>query len=76
MNIKILGVGCPKCRLLEENTRRALGELEIKADVEKVTDITRIMGYGVMFTPALVIDEKVVSSGRALSYEEIKRILG
>jgi len=75
MKIKILGSGCPNCKVLEANTKKALVELKIKADVEKVTDIAKIMEYGVMSTPALVIDEKIVSSGRVLSSDEIKKLL-
>ena len=75
MKIKVLGSGCPNCKVLEANTKKALDELKIKADVEKITDITKIMEYGVMSTPALVIDEKVVSYGRVLSPEEIKKLL-
>ena len=75
MKIKILGSGCPNCIRLEENTKKALKDLNKKAGVEKVTDIAKIMGYGIMSTPALVIDEKVVSYGKALSPEEIKKFL-
>ena len=75
MKIKILGSGCRNCKVLEANTKRALEELKIKSDVEKVTDIARIMEYGVMSTPALVVNEKVVSYGRVLNPEEIKNIL-
>jgi len=75
MKIKVLGSGCPNCKILEANTKKALEELKIKADVEKVTDIAKIMEYGVMSTPALVIDKKVVSYGRVLTSEEIKKFL-
>jgi small redox-active disulfide protein 2 len=75
MKIKVLGSGCPNCKVLEANTKKALEGLKIKADVEKVTDIAKIMEYGVMSTPALVINEKVVSSGRVLTSEEIKKFL-
>jgi len=75
MKIKILGTGCPNCKILEANTKEALEELKIKANVEKVTDIAKIMEYGVMSTPALVINEKVVSYGRVLSSDEIKKFL-
>ena len=75
MKIKILGSGCPKCKFLEANVRKAVEEMKIKADIEKVTDIENIIEYGIMSTPALVIDEKVVSYGRVLSPEEIKKIL-
>ena len=75
MKIKVLGSGCPNCKILEANTKKALEELKIKADVEKVTDIAKIMEYGIMSTPALIIDEKVVSYGKVLSPNEIKKLL-
>jgi len=75
MKIKVLGSGCPNCKVLEANTKKALEELKIKADVEKVTDIAKIMEYGIMSTPALIIDEKVVSYGKVLSSNEIKKLL-
>jgi small redox-active disulfide protein 2 len=75
MILKILGTGCPKCKKLEENARLAISELGISATVEKVTELDKIMDYGVMMTPALVIDEKVVSSGKLLSASDIKALL-
>lgn len=75
MNIKILGGGCANCKKLEENTVQALKELNLEASIEEVKDIDKIIDYGVMKTPALVIDEKVKSSGRVLGVEEIKKIL-
>ena len=75
MKIKVLGTGCPNCKVLEANTKKALDEMKKKASVEKVTDMVKIIEYGVMSTPALVIDGKVVSSGRVLSPEEIKKFL-
>lgn len=75
MNIKILGTGCPNCQKLEANTRQALEELKKEAKIEKVTEIQDIMSYGVMGTPALVIDEKVEVSGRIPDVSEIKTIL-
>ena len=75
MQIKILGSGCPNCKVLEANAKKAVAEMKIKADVEKVTDIAKIIEYGVMSTPALVVNEKVVSYGRVLSSEEIKKFL-
>ncbi len=75
MEFKILGSGCPKCKTLEKSTRDALAELGIQADVSKVEDIVKIMGYGIMQTPALVIDEKVVIKGRVPSVSEIKEII-
>lgn len=75
MIIKILGSGCANCKKLEENTKKALEELRIEATVEKVTDFKDIMKYGVMKTPALVVDEKVKVWGRVPSAEEIKKYL-
>lgn len=75
MIIKILGTGCPKCKKLEANALAAVAELGIEASVEKVTDLDKIMDYGVMMTPALVLDEKVVASGKVLAVSDIKSIL-
>ncbi|MCK9310262.1 MAG: thioredoxin family protein [Candidatus Cloacimonetes bacterium] len=75
MIIIILGTGCPKCKKLEENARMAIKELGSDATIEKVTDLDKIMDYGVMITPALVIDEKVVSSGKLLSASDIKALI-
>lgn len=75
MEIKVLGTGCPKCKSLEKATRDAVSELGIDASVTKEEDIMKIMGYGVMRTPGLVVNEKVVASGRLLSVNEIKEIL-
>jgi len=75
MIIKVLGPGCAKCKSLERDTINALAEMNFAADVEKVEDIVKIMNYGVMRTPALVINEKLVLSGRLPSKEEIKRII-
>jgi len=73
MIIRILGSGCAKCKKLEVNALKAVEGLEI--EVQKVTDISEITSYGVMMTPALVIDERVVSSGKILSPEKIKEFL-
>ena len=75
MIIKILGSGCKNCVTLKENTETALSEVGLEAEVIKVTDLKDIMAYGVMSTPALVIDEKVVSFGKVLKPKEIVRIL-
>ncbi|MCM3574656.1 thioredoxin family protein [Mesobacillus subterraneus] len=75
MNIKVLGTGCKKCQELEKNTRMAVEELQVDAVVEKVEDIKEIMKYKVMSTPALVIDEKVVSTGKLLAVKELKGML-
>ena len=75
MKIDILGVGCPKCRQLIANAEAAVKELNIVAEISKVTDIDKITDYGVMMTPALAIDGKVVSSGRVLNKDEIKKLI-
>jgi small redox-active disulfide protein 2 len=75
MEIKILGPGCPKCKVLEKLTREVVEQNNIEATVTKVEDIVAIMNYGVMSTPALVIDEKVVLKGRVPSVDELKQIL-
>ncbi len=75
MIIKVLGSGCSKCKKLEENVHKALTEQGTDATVEKVADLQTIMSYGVMMTPALVIDDKVVSSGKILSPSEIMSLL-
>lgn len=74
MIIKILGVGCSNCKKLEENVKEALKELGIEATVEKVEDFKDIMTYGVMQMPALVIDDKVKSSGKVLTVKDIKKL--
>ena len=75
MEIKILGTGCPKCKSLEKLTRDVVCELDITANISKVEDIVEIMRYGLLATPALVIDEKIVLKGYLPSEKEIKRIL-
>jgi len=72
MDIKILGTGCPKCKEVEKRVVNALAELGVAANVEKVTDIKRIMGYKIFATPGLVIDGQVVSTGKLPSPDEIK----
>jgi len=75
MEIKILGTGCPKCKALEKATRDAVAELGVEANVVKEEDIVKIIGYGIMHTPALVIDGKVVLSGRVATIPEIKNLI-
>ncbi len=73
--IQILGTGCPKCKKLEENTRLAAKTIGLECEVLKVTDINAIMHMGVMMTPGLAIDGKVVMSGKVPSVDELKQIL-
>lgn len=75
MNIKILGSGCKNCETLANNTKVALKEAGLDAEIIKVTDFQEIMAYGVMSTPALVIDEKLVSFGKVLKPKEIIKLL-
>ena len=75
MKIQILGTGCPKCKTLAANAEKAAAELGIEAEVEKITDIKRIMAFGVMQTPALAVDGVVKSSGHLLSPEQIKKLI-
>ena len=74
-SVKILGSGCAKCNQLEEATRAALEQLGMDTAVDHVTDFSQIAAYGVMTTPALVVDGKVVSMGKVLKTEEVKKIL-
>lgn len=76
MIIEVLGSGCRKCIELADNTRKALAARGQQADIVKVTDFVDIAAYGVMSTPALVIDEKLVSAGKVLSEQEIGELLG
>lgn len=75
MHIKILGSGCRNCQNLEENTKKALVELKMEAKVEKITDMEKIMSYGIMSLPAIVMDEKVISCGSVPKADEIKKLL-
>ena len=75
MDIKVLGPGCPKCHTLEMNTREAVRELGLEAEVSKVTDVNEIAGYGVFITPGLVVDGRVMLAGKVASKGEIKKIL-
>jgi small redox-active disulfide protein 2 len=73
--LQILGTGCPKCKKLAENAEKAISETGKDYEVEKVTDIEKIMAFGVMMTPALAIDGKVKVVGKVPSVDEIKKIL-
>jgi small redox-active disulfide protein 2 len=73
--IQILGTGCPKCKKLSENAETAAKELGIAYTLEKVTDLKEIMKFGVMMTPALVIDGQIKITGKVLSPEQIKPMI-
>ena len=75
MNIKVLGGGCSKCEALLENTKKAIQEKGIEAEIEYITDFSVIAGYGIMSTPALMIDGKGVSTGRILNEKQIEQLL-
>jgi small redox-active disulfide protein 2 len=75
MDIKILGSGCAKCERLEATARAAAGRLGIQATIEKVTDPAAIASWGVMSTPALVVDDEVVCSGRVPADDEVAALL-
>lgn len=72
MKIEILGAGCPRCKALYENARKAVQEAGLEADIVKVENIDKIIAYGVMLTPALVIDGEVKVSGKVPLPEEIR----
>ena len=74
-NIQILGTGCPKCKKLTENLEAAANALGIECELVKVTDINEIMKFGVMMTPALVVDGVVKVVGKVPSVEELKKML-
>ena len=75
MDIKILGTGCVNCQNLETNTRKALDDLGLTVEIDKVTDPGEIVSWGVMSTPALVIDDEVVLSGRVPNADQIRQLL-
>ena len=75
MRIEVLGPGCPKCDLLVQRTREAVRELGVDATVEKVTDLATMVRYGVMVTPALVLDGEVKFSGKIPSIKEIQDLI-
>lgn len=75
MHIKVLGPGCKNCVNLEKNARAALDEMNLEAEITKVTDYSEIASYGIISTPGLVVDEKVLVSGRVPKAAEIKELL-
>ncbi len=75
MEIRILGAGCARCKSLEENVFQAVSRLNIAADIQPITDIVEISKYGVMSTPALVINGKVKSVGRVLNVAQVMELI-
>lgn len=75
MNVKVLGAGCSKCKKLAENVQEAIKSTGKEYDFEYVTDMERIIGYGILMTPGLVVDEKVVSTGRVLPVKDILNLI-
>jgi len=75
MKIQILGTGCPKCKKLAEMAERAAGELGLSFEVEKVTEISKIIAFGVVTTPGLAVDGKVLTAGNVPPYEKVKELL-
>ncbi len=75
MEIKVLGTGCSSCKALHEATKKAVEELGITANIVKEEDMMKIMSYNVMRLPALIVDEKAISSGKKLSVSEVKNLL-
>lgn len=75
MNVKVLGGGCCKCETLLENTKEAVANAGVDAQVEYITDFAVIGSYGIMSTPALIVDEKIVSMGKVLKSREIEKLL-
>ena len=75
MKIEILGTGCPKCQQLVANVQAAVADAGIQAEISKVEDITKIVEYGVMMTPALVIDGDIKAVGKVLTAQEIAALL-
>jgi small redox-active disulfide protein 2 len=74
-DIKVLGPGCPKCEELLKQTQQAVGELNLECTIEKVSDIQKITSFGIMITPALVVDGAVKVSGKVPSVEQIKDLI-
>mgnify|MGYP001172887293 CR=1 FL=1 len=74
-SVKVLGSGCAKCNALEAATKEALGKLGMDTTIDHVTDFSQIAAYGVMSTPALVVDGKVVSYGKVLKTDEVVKLL-
>jgi small redox-active disulfide protein 2 len=75
MNIKVLGTGCAKCHALEKAVKDAVNEMKIDATIEDIKDIKKIMDYQILFTPGLIINEKIVSTGTVPSKQEVMKYI-
>lgn len=75
MNIKVLGSGCASCKKLFEITKKAVSELDQNIEVEYITEIEKMVSYGIMGSPAIVINEKVISQGRVISKEDVLKLI-
>ncbi len=75
MNIKVLGGGCRNCEILLKEVKEVVAKYNLPANIEYITDLEKIMNYGIMSMPALMIDDKIVSSGRVLNAKEIEKLL-
>ena len=75
MNIKVLGGGCKSCEALLKSVKEAEANNGINAEIEYITDMEKIMGYGVMSMPALMIDDKIVSAGKVLKAKDVEKLL-
>lgn len=75
MNIKVLGGGCKSCEALLKSVKEAVANKEINAEIEYITDMEKIIGYGVMSMPALMIDDKIVSAGKVLKAKDVEKLL-
>ncbi|MCM1007055.1 MAG: thioredoxin family protein [Ruminococcus flavefaciens] len=74
-SIKVLGAGCKNCHEMYENVKKAVSEMRISVDVEYITDMQKVMAYGVMSVPAIVVNEKVVSMGKVLKTADVEKLL-
>ena len=75
MNIKVLGGGCGSCEMLLDAVKEVVSKNNIEADIEYITDMEKIMSYGIMSMPALMIDDKLISSGRVLKPKDIEKLI-
>ena len=75
MNIKVLGGGCKSCEALLKSVKEAVANKGIHAEIEYITDMEKIIGYGVMSMPALMIDDKIVSAGKELKAKDVEKLL-